>query len=577
MSARIAVDDLRVGMFVHLDLGWWAHPFALSSFRLASVDQIATIRGLGLTQVRWSPEKSALDAVAVGREAPAATAGPTAAPPAAASGAPPADVPQTGVLPAPPPVAATPNTEAPPIDTQPAGTPPAAVPRADVPSAVPRADVPSAVPRADVPSAVPRADVPSAVPSTDAPHADVPPADARHARVPRADAPRASASAADTWAPVRADAPPREAAAASRAGKAPGHPAGPRARDNPVAPDVRVHERRALLAAQREATRVCLRQYGEAAKSLKLVVDNVFSQPEAARQATEGLTHALLGKMMVDGELSIRVLAEARADRATAHALNVALISMLMGRVFGFSEDEMLDVGVGALLHDVGKLELPERVRHPDARTAPADQLLYREHVARGLAIGKRMGLSAGALGVIGQHHEMADGSGFPNQLNVDRMMAAARIVALVNRFDNLCDPALPSHALTPHEALSLIFAQTRAKFDASMLNAFIRMMGVYPPGSVVQLTDERYALVTNVNSTRPLKPRVLVYDPQLPADEALQLNLEQHSDLGIRRSLRVEQLPDDALHYLSPQRRVIYFFEPAQTMRSDFGQELAA
>src|SRR5215510_7993108 len=61
MSARIAVNDLRVGMFVHLDLGWWAHPFALSSFKLTSVDQIATIRGLGLTQVRWSPEKSALD------------------------------------------------------------------------------------------------------------------------------------------------------------------------------------------------------------------------------------------------------------------------------------------------------------------------------------------------------------------------------------------------------------------------------------------------------------------------------------------------------------------------------------
>lgn len=474
MSARIAVDELRVGMFVHLDLGWWAHPFALSSFRVASDDQIVTIRGLGLTHVRWSPEKSALGPAAQGVDVPGAA--------------------MTDVFVA----------EAPPANTR---------------------------------------------------FADAPLVDGRVADERIGGAPIADGSAAAT---------PAVAAAA--------HPV-----DAGAATDRRVHERRMLLAAQREATRVCLRQYGEAAKSLKLTIDNVFSQPEAARQATEGLTRALLGKMMVDGELSIRVLADAHADRTTAHALNVAVISMLMGRVFGFSEDEMLDVGVGALLHDVGKLELPERVRHPDARTAAADLPLYREHVARGLAIGKRMGLSAGALAVIGQHHEMADGSGFPNRLNVDRMAAAARIVALVNRFDNLCDPALPSHALTPHEALSLIFAQTRAKFDASMLNAFIRMMGVYPPGSVVQLTDDRYALVTNVNSTRPLKPRVLVYDPQLPADEALQLNLEQHSDLGIRRSLRVEQLPDDALHYLSPQRRVIYFFEPAQTIRSDFGQELAA
>jgi putative nucleotidyltransferase with HDIG domain len=303
----------------------------------------------------------------------------------------------------------------------------------------------------------------------------------------------------------------------------------------------------------------------------------VPTKPEGARLTTEALTRALLSKMMVDGELCIRVLAEVQADRATTHALNVAVISLLMGRVFGFNENEMLDVGVGALLHDVGKLELPERVRFADPQAAAADQALYREHVARGVAQGKRMELSAGAMLVIAQHHEMADGSGFPQKLNVDRMTAAARVVALVNRYDNLCDPAVPAHALTPHEALSLIFAQTRTKFDASMLNAFIRMMGVYPPGSVVQLTDDRLALVTNVNSTRPLKPRVLLFDPAVPVDEALHINLEQHTDLGIRRSLRPQQLSYDALQYLSPRQRVVYFFEPAPLFHTGYGQEIAA
>ena len=58
MSSTIEIDQLRVGMFVHLDLGWWAHPFALSSFLVTSPDQVATIRGLGLKRLRWSPEKS---------------------------------------------------------------------------------------------------------------------------------------------------------------------------------------------------------------------------------------------------------------------------------------------------------------------------------------------------------------------------------------------------------------------------------------------------------------------------------------------------------------------------------------
>ena len=253
--------------------------------------------------------------------------------------------------------------------------------------------------------------------------------------------------------------------------------------------------RRAQLAEQREASRACARQYGEATKSLKAAAESVFSQPEVARQAAEGLTRALLDKMLIDDELCIRTLAEARADRATAHALNVAVISLLMGRVFGFGRDEMLDIGVGALLHDVGKLEFAGSCAPGRPAGGAGDQAQYRERVMRGVVIGKRMGLNPGALLVIGQHHEMADGTGFPKGLNVDRMHAAARIVALVNRYDNLCDPVLPSHALTPHEALSLIFAQTRSKFDASMLNAFIRMMGVYPPGSVVQLTDDRGCL----------------------------------------------------------------------------------
>ena len=440
MTAMIAVDELRVGMFVHLDLKWWAHPFALSSFRLTSLEQIATIKQLGVQQVRWSPDKSDL---------------------AAADDA-----------------TTTPGSEAP----------------------------------------------------ADEATAQDAPAAAGHA------------AAAVTIAPASVQ-----------------------------------RQRREQIAALREAERQCTRQYNEAAKSWQAATELVAAQPQAARESAEGLTRALLDKMMVDGELCIRVLTEVQAERTTSHALNVAVISMLMGRVFGFSESEMLDVGVGALLHDVGKLELPERVRLPDPQAAPADQALYREHVARGVAQGKRMGLSPGAMLVLAQHHEMADGSGFPQKLNVDRMTAAARIVALVNRYDNLCDPAVPAHALTPHEALSLIFAQTRSKFDASMLNAFIRMMGVYPPGSVVQLTDDRLAMVTNVNSSRPLKPRVLLFDAAVPVEEALHIDLEQHVDLGIRRSLRPQQLQHDALQYLSPRQRVVYFFEPATLSHTGHGQEIAA
>jgi len=413
-GAAIDVHDLQIGMFIHLDLGWMSHPFPLSSFKITNSEQIATIRSLGLTQVRWSPERSDL-APAVG--------------------------------------------------------------------------------------------------------------DAAVVEAPVADGGSATAESAE---------------AAER------------------------RERRETQAAQRAALQLCERQYAEATRALRQTSDMVTAQPQAAREQAEALSQSLVSKMLGQRELCIRLLSEGAGDRASSHGLNVAIIAMLMGKTFGLADSEMLDLGVGALLHDIGKMELPDRVRHVDDAFSSSELRLYQEHVAHGVAHAQRMGLSAGATLVIAQHHEQADGSGFPKRLNLDRMTASARIVALVNRYDNLCNPAQPSRAMTPHEALSLMFAQGKNKFDATMLNAFIRMMGVYPPGSVVQLTDERYALVSAVNSSRPLKPRVLVHDAHVPRDEALLLDLEEATDIGIRRSLKPQQLPAAAAEYLAPRQRIAYFFEPA-------------
>jgi putative nucleotidyltransferase with HDIG domain len=234
-----------------------------------------------------------------------------------------------------------------------------------------------------------------------------------------------------------------------------------------------------------------------------------------------------------------------------------------MGRSFGLAQADMLDLGVGAMLHDIGKIELPDRVRHREDHFSGAEQRFYEEHVAHGVNHARKMGLTPGATMVIAQHHEQADGSGFPLRLNTDRMTAAARIVSLVNRYDNLCNPNLAARALTPHESLSLLFAQGKTKFDTAILGAFIRMMGVYPAGSTVQLTDDRYAMVVGVNSSRPLKPRVLVHEPKVPRDEALIVDLEASQGIGIRRSIKPAQLPVNSLEYLAPRPRVAYFFEP--------------
>ena len=217
---------------------------------------------------------------------------------------------------------------------------------------------------------------------------------------------------------------------------------------------------------------------------------------------------------------------------------------------------------MAAMLHDMGKARLPDRVRFREDHFTPAEHKLYQSHVGHSVTLAKQLGLHVTVALGISQHHEMVDGTGFPLGLKGEKIGPHAKILALVNRYDNLCNPGNPSGALTPHESLSLIFAQMKTRFDTAALSAFIRMMGVYPPGSVVQLVDARYAMVVSVNSTRPLRPRIIVHEPSVPVDEALIVDLEHAKDLGIKRSVRPLQLPKATIDYLSPRQRICYFFE---------------
>ena len=317
-----------------------------------------------------------------------------------------------------------------------------------------------------------------------------------------------------------------------------------------------------LLSDQQRELAVCERRFADATRIYKAVVSQVNSKPLVAMTQCLDLVNGLVDEMLQEGESAIRLLSEGVGDKASMHPVNVTVVSLLLGRALGLPPADMVDLGVAAFLHDVGKSQLPDRVRWLEDNFSPAEYKLYQQHVGLGVELGKLMMLTPGALQAIEQHHELVDGSGFPARLKGDSLSVLAKILALVNRYESLCNPARPAAAVTPHEALSLIFAQLKTRFEGPVLSAFIRMMGVYPPGSVVQLADERFAIVVSVNSSRPLKPRVLVHDPSVSKFEALILDLELTPALGIRRSLKPASLPRAALDYLSPRQRICYFFE---------------
>jgi len=318
------------------------------------------------------------------------------------------------------------------------------------------------------------------------------------------------------------------------------------------------------ITAQRQSLLVCERRFAEAVRHYRHVADRVIAQPQAVAQLCQALVDKFVAELSCNGDSAIRLLSEGMGDRTAMHPVNVTILSLLLGKAMGLSHKDMVDLGIAAFLHDLGKLQLPERVRWFEENFTTAEYKLYQEHVAEGVQLAKRMELSPGAMMAIAQHHEMVDGSGFPSRCKGESLSLPSKILALVNRYDDLCNPSRATSAMTPHEALSFIFSQLKNRYDNVVLSAFIRMMGVYPPGTIIQLVDGRYALVVSVNSSRPLKPRVIVHDDAVPQHEALILDLEFAPEIGIRRSLKPASLPSEAQDYLMPRQRIAYFFESA-------------
>lgn len=291
---------------------------------------------------------------------------------------------------------------------------------------------------------------------------------------------------------------------------------------------------------------------------------NLLLRPTEALEEMGGFVEQMVTVFLERPDVSLHVMGEnCGGEKAYHHSLNVSVLCMMLVKALDLSAEQAGMLGAGALLHDIGLIEIPDRVvkKSPYEQTR-AERELRARHIGYGLKIGKQLQLAPEALSIIEQHHELADGSGYPRGLKLEQIAPLARIVSLVNYYENLCNPVEFPDAMTPHEALSFIFARRKHQFDAEVLQLMIRCFGVYPPGSIVKLSNDAIAMVVSVNPHQSLRPWVQLYDAAVPKEEAAMLNLETERDLRISKAIRPALLPAPVYAYLSPCKRITYYFD---------------
>ncbi|MFA5171950.1 MAG: HD domain-containing phosphohydrolase [Sulfuriferula sp.] len=322
-----------------------------------------------------------------------------------------------------------------------------------------------------------------------------------------------------------------------------------------------------LKAIQNDIARV-EREFVKSVDTVRSITRNIYSRPAEAYADTSALINQMLKSLLEDGDVLIHAMGNQLGEDIYFHSLNVTVLSLMLAKSLGFSSADMQDLGMAAMLHDIGKNDIPHKILAKTDPLTKAEQTIVEQHCEIGVAVAKKAGLSNPALLAILQHHEYVDGSGYPRQLKGDKLSPVARVLSIVNTYDNLCNPGHGLTGLTPAEALSRMFAKRRTQFDDDMLKAFIKGLGVYPPGSIVRLSNDFVGLVLCVNTTSPMKPDVLIYDVDTPKNEAVILHLADEPDIKITKSIRVAELTREAHAYLNPRTHVTYSMDSKEKIK---------
>ena len=194
------------------------------------------------------------------------------------------------------------------------------------------------------------------------------------------------------------------------------------------------------------------------------------------------------------------------------HSLRVCILALAFGRQLGLSRDQLEVLGLGALLHDIGMVKVPEEILgKPDALT-PAESELMKQHVVWGAdMLYESHQIPSAAIEVVTAHHERYDGSGYLNGLRGEQIGDFGMIGAIVDHYDAVTSDRVYHGAISAHSALMQLYGWRNTLFSAPLAEKFIQCLGIYPVGSVVELNSGDIGVVAAINREQRLKPYVML------------------------------------------------------------------
>jgi putative nucleotidyltransferase with HDIG domain len=279
----------------------------------------------------------------------------------------------------------------------------------------------------------------------------------------------------------------------------------------------------------------------EAIVTVQSLFEGVKTGARIDSPAVRKVVAGLLDSILRCHEASLMLVQMRQFDtNLFTHAVDVCVISLVMGKKQGLDQQQLGFLGMGALLHDVGQMRLPRNLLRKPGTYTHQEQKLMQEHLQLGVALLSQCeNISQESRRIVAEHHERADGSGYPKGLTGTQISPLSQIVGIINVYDTM----LSSYggAISPTQALRRLYQLgTARQFDPAWVERVIRVLGVYPVGTLVELNTGERGVVIAANPADALRPTVkLIWNEgQEPYAEPLITDLSAPTVSGPQRTV---------------------------------------
>ena len=253
--------------------------------------------------------------------------------------------------------------------------------------------------------------------------------------------------------------------------------------------------------------------YDNATKDIQDLLKRAQTQQQLSPEAVSELAGEITNSV-IRNEYAITILTRIRhhSTYQWEHATNCAILVCGFALFLGFNKDTAQKMTLGALLHDIGVAKVSKAILDKPSKLTNNEMSVVQKHLAWGHQICKRDGFDDPIiLDMLVNHHERLDGSGYPRGLEKEKISKLSRITAIIDVYDAMTGDKMHKKGVQPIIALRHLLGKSE-QFDQELVQKFIKYVGVHPVGSLIELSNEKLAVVVEGNRAEPLKPKVKIF-----------------------------------------------------------------